>query len=351
MMNFSVVFAQQKQPLSISFMPKTGFLISHRAIMSHLVKDRNTAFELEFSQQDNRTNNTAIGYRFLSRGFSLHYQDFGYASVLGQSYSVLQFTKFNLIQHQKIGFIDFRVGSGISYITKEYDAQINPKNNAIGSKWNAFVNLQLVYSYYFKSFLIGGGVEISHFSNAAITVPNLGLNTPMCFLKMGYAITQRAFFKSDYDTTVLKREVLNKFQFNAIGGVKQNLPGHHASIYFPVFSAQALYRIQLGFKWDVETGLDLVYNAANRYKYDNINYSFGETVQLGVYLGACANFYKSQVFFGLGVYALNKINPAGWVYNRIGYRYNFTTRFNALVAIKANLGIADYLEMGIGWRL
>lgn len=344
--------AQSKSPLSVSVIPKTGFLIAHRPFMSHLVKDRNNAIELEFSQQDNTSDFTALYYRFPSRGFSFQYQDFGYRDILGTSISALQFTKFNLIQHKRFGFLDFRIGSGLSYITKKFDLHSNPKNNAIGSHWNAFVNFQLVYSYYWNHFLIGAGLEMSHFSNAAMTMPNLGLNTPMGFVKIGYAFTQREAFNKDTSVDII--DILpragNKFQLHTIGSVKQNLPGYNFSKYQPVFAVQALYRKRISFKWDLEAGIDVIYNQANRYKYDDQTFTAGETIQIGLYGGAAANFYKSQIFFGFGGYVYNKINPAGWVYNRIGYRYNFNNWLNASLAIKANIGIADYLEMGIGYR-
>ncbi|MBI3133124.1 MAG: acyloxyacyl hydrolase [Bacteroidetes bacterium] len=320
--------------------------------MSHLVKDRNTAFELEFSQQDNRHNATADNYRFPSRGFSLQYQDYGYKEVLGSSYTVFQFTKFNLIQTKKFGFLDFRIGSGVAFITKEYEVVTNPKNNAIGSKWNAFVNFQLVYSKTWNNFLFGAGLEMSHYSNAAITMPNLGLNTPLCFVKAGYQLGQRKVYTTNTDVFIdILPRVVSRFQVNVIGSVKQNLPGYNLSKYLPVIATQVLYRKYLNYKWDFEAGVDVIYCEANRRKYDDKSFTMGETIQVGIYAGAAANFYKSQIFFGLAGYVYNKINPAGWVYNRIGYRYNFNDHWNALVAIKANIGIADYLEMGVGYRL
>ena len=319
--------------------------------MSHLVKDRNTAFEIDFCQQDNRRNFTTNAFRFPSRGFSIQYQDYGYKDVLGTSIAVLQFTKFNLIQKKKFGFLDFRIGAGVAYVTKKYDVVSNPKNNAIGSHWNSFVNFQFVYARYWNHFLLGAGIEISHYSNCSIKAPNLGLNTPMCFLKMGYAFRGREVFKPDTNTVVdILQRPGNRFQFHAIGSVKQNLPGYYPSEYLPVVALQGLYRQRLGVKWDLEAGIDLIYNQANRVKYDDQAFTFAETIQAGVYIGVAANFYKSQIYFGLAGYFYNKINPAGWVYNRIGYRYNFNAHWNFMVGIKANIGIADYLELGIGYR-
>lgn len=319
--------------------------------MSHLVKERNTAFEIEFSQQDARRNFTANDYRFLSRGFSLHYQDYGYREVLGTSWGVLQFMKFNLLQGARFGFLDFRMGSGLAYLTRKYDPLTNPKNNAIGSYWNAFINFQLSYTKTWEHFLVGFGVEMSHFSNAAITMPNLGLNTPMCLARIGFQVEPRQVFIPDTGVVIaILPRFSNSFELHGIGSVKQNLPGYFESQYLPVIGAQAVYRKYLNFKWDLEGGADVIYNAANRVKYDDKTFTALETVQLGLFVGAAANFYRSQIFFSIGSYVYNKINPAGWVYNRIGYRYAFNNHLVGLLAIKANIGIADYLEFGLGYR-
>lgn len=348
----STAFVQNKQPLNISFIPKTGFLIAHRANMSHLVKGLNTAYELEFSQQDNRRNFTSNYYQFPSRGFSIQYQNFGYNEVLGQAFSIFQFTKFNWFQHEKFGFVDFRIASGLSYITKEYDVVSNPKNNAIGSHINAFIDFQIAYTNQINKFNYGLGISMSHYSNAAIQMPNLGLNSPLVFVKLGYQFNQREIFTNDTNPVIdVMPRYTHRFMINAIGGVKQNLPGQTISPYYPIFATQFLYRKYLSFKWDFEIGCDLIYNRANQFKYDNVVYNLGEAIQLGFTVGMAANFYKSQIFFGVGSYVYNKINPSGWIYNRIGYRYFIKPHLSALVAIKANIGIADYLEFGIGWNL
>ena len=49
--------------------------------------------------------------------------------------------------------------------------------------------------------------------------------------------------------------------------------------------------------------------------------------------------------------ALNLINPAGWVYNRTGIRFLANDKWNFMIGIKAHVGIADYLEWGLGYRL
>jgi len=141
---------QQYYPTSISLKSKVGFLIAHRAKMEHLPQKNNVGFELAFAQQDNSHTQWDQSYKHPQRGFSVMFQDFGNKDVLGQGYSLFAHTSFPIIQKQGFGFLDFRLGTGFAYVTKRYDVDLNPKNNAIGSHLNGFVNLQFNYNKHFK---------------------------------------------------------------------------------------------------------------------------------------------------------------------------------------------------------
>lgn len=345
-------WSQQEGPFSISINPKGGFLMAHRVTMDHLVKDKNKVLELEFSRQDTSAGAWSKIYRYPSRGLSLAYQDYGNRDVLGTSFSVFRFTKFPIYQDKRFGFVDFRLGKGISYISKKYDNFTNKKNIAIGSHINGFVNFQLTWTKPFNHFFVGAGVDFSHISNASLKAPNQGLNTLTGFLTAGYGLTKRKVYEGEkYPKDHLDQiRKFNKWQFHFIFGLKQNLPDHLSSRTFGVGALQGLYRKQLGRVWDWEFGLDLVYNEANRWYYEIKPVPVYEAFLLGGYTGMSLSLYKSQIYFGLGVYALNLINPAGWVYNRTGIRFLLNENWNLSVGIKAHVGIADYLEWGLGYR-
>ena len=72
------IFAQEKEPRSLSVLTKTGFLIAHRSQMSHLVQGLNYGVELEFAKQRSNFNFYSEGLRWPVQGFSVSYQDFGF---------------------------------------------------------------------------------------------------------------------------------------------------------------------------------------------------------------------------------------------------------------------------------
>ncbi len=344
--------SQEERPFSISVMPKAGLLFAHRPTMSHLIKKRNTALEVEFSQQDNSKTAWSSLYRFPSRGFSVIYHDFGNREVLGTSVALFRFTKFPLIQSNKWGFLDFRLGNGVAYITKKYNAFNNIKNIAIGSHINGFVNFSLAYTKRFNRFYVGAGFDFSHFSNASLKMPNQGLNTLTASLTAGFELRQREVFNPNEFVDTLKNvRPKNKWHFHFITGLKQNIPSFAESRTFGLAAIQGLYIVRVNRKWDAEFGVDVMYNEANRWL-NNVQPSpIFENIQAGGYVGMALTIYATQIYFGIGAYGLNINNPGGWIYDRIGARWLVNDRFDLMLGIKAHFGIADYLEWGIGYRL
>ena len=345
--------SQNEGPFSITFSPKTGSLLAHRETMVHLVQDRTNVFELEFSRQDTSKGVWSKIFKYPSVGLSLAYQDYGNKDVLGTSFTVFRFTKFPIYQSEKWGFVDFRLGSGVSYITKKYNQFNNIKNIAIGSHVNGYINLQFAWSKHFKYFILGAGVDFAHISNASLKAPNQGLNTLTTFASIGYNIENRrvydqAKFSKD---SIAKVRKFSKWHFHFNFGLKQNLPDHLDSRNFGIAAVQGLYRKQLSAIWDAEFGVDLTYNEANRWFYEISPVPIYEAFLLGGYAGMALSVYNTQVYFGLGIYALNLINPAGWVYDRVGIRFLANDNWNFAIGIKAHIGVADYLEWGIGYRL
>ncbi|MEX1002641.1 MAG: acyloxyacyl hydrolase [Crocinitomicaceae bacterium] len=341
-------------PGSVSLHSKTGFLIAHRANMSHLAQKNSYAFELELSQQDTTSNRWAEIYKKPFRGVSLQYQNFGNSKVLGNGLTIFAHTAFPLYSNDRFGTIYFRGGTGISYITKIYNTETNLKNNAIGTHLNGFVSLQFRWKKYFNHWHIGTFIDFLHYSNASMKVPNLGLNLPVLGIDVGYDLHP---VDHQVDTKKISRDaayedrMADELRIFVIGGAKQNIPRFNPVRTHPVLAMQGLYSMKTGKRWKVDFGVDLMYNGANRHYLDTSAYTVGETFQLGVFVGASIHFYRAEFLTGIGVYAWSPLKPFGWVYNRLGFRYHFTPHISGMVGIKAHLGIADYLEFGIAYRL
>ncbi|MBD3638183.1 MAG: acyloxyacyl hydrolase [Crocinitomicaceae bacterium] len=351
---------QQFKPTSVAIRSKGGFLIAHRANMAHLPKNNTYAFEVELVQQDVSDNKWADIYKKPLRGISFQYQEFGNKDVLGQGYSVFAHTSFPLFQGPKFGFLDLRMGTGIGWVTKMYDTELNPKNSAIGSHLNGYVNFTLQWQKYFRYWNFGTGIEFGHYSNCAMKVPNLGLNVPSLMFNIGYNFEERQVYEKDLgeveDENSIEQQqyryrMSDQFRIFIIGSAKQNEARFNPPKSRPVIAIQGLYSLNVGRRWKVDFALDGIFNGGNQYHLDSSAYSVGETIQFGVFVGASIHFYKAEFHTGIGAYFRSPVHPFGFVYNRLGFRYHFTDKFSGILGIKSHLAIADYLEIGIGYKL
>ena len=352
-----------KDGSEIYLQSKGGFLMAHRSAMAHLVRYGTYGFELGYIKHL-QSSAADQWYRHPAIGLSLEFRNFGYDEVLGQAISASYFFDHPIFQSPDF-FVDFQYGTGLGYLTKIYDLEDNLTNNAIGSHFNARITLKFLFTKYFNNYSLGGGVEISHFSNGAITFPNLGLNTPSIFLHLGFLQNKR---KSVEEAQIITKDSLpicghavpkhkrirlaiNQVTIASIFAIKQVRANPNLPKRYPVFGLRATYKRRFSKKWSWEGSIDLLHNEANLFVYPDSTFVRSDVMQVGLYAGASYQFYKSQVVMGLGYYVRDIIEPLGSFYNTIGYRYHFTDRWFGLMSIRANLGKADFFEFGVGYNI
>ena len=192
---------------------------------------------------------------------------------------------------------------------------------------------------------------INHYSNAGLKVPNLGLNTPFFCFSAGYSNTERAVMpKLESAADIAESRTPSEiFRNTMVWSGRQNYPGYTFSRIHLVLAYQGLLSLRMGEKWRLEPGLDIIYNGANRFFFLEDEKNILETIQVGIYCGSSVQFYRSSIYFGLGVYVRDQLDIYSPIYNRIGYRFRFTQRFSGIFGIKANVGKAEYMEFGVGY--
>ncbi|MFK8038213.1 MAG: acyloxyacyl hydrolase [Crocinitomicaceae bacterium] len=330
---------------------KGGFLMAHRSAMTHLVRQNAYGFEVGVinHKQDELSD---AKYHFPAVGFNLEYRNFGYDEVLGQAISTSFFFNKSFYQGHTF-FVDFQYGMGLGYLTKKYSIEQNPSNNAIGSHLNAKVTLKLMALKYFSHYSLGAGFELSHFSNGAITYPNLGLNLPSVFLQIGLMNNQRKSYRKDllYESRIHDVIRKNSLMVSTVFSAKQVRANPKLPRRYPVFGLRGTYQRLFSEHWSFEGSLDLIHNESNLFVYPDSNFTRSDVLQIGLFAGASYRFYKSEIVMGLGYYLRDNINTIGRLYNKIGYRFYLNQYWYGLFNIRANLGKADFFEFGIGYRI
>lgn len=343
-------FSQNDKPLFFTLTPKDGFMMAHRPFMEHLIQKNAWGAELSLSKQQADTNFYSIKSNYPLNGLSLEIRNFGYDAVLGYAISLFTYQNFTVFQTKSNWCLDFKLGTGLAYLTKKYDKFSNPKNNAIGSHLNAKVAFKLELNKFFKKTHFGIGFELTHFSNGAIQMPNLGLNGLSTYINFGYNFNKRAY--NSFKNKTLKTQFNSKHYWLSEGiiSVGEVFPIPLDAKKYPIFAGRFSFVKPINRSWNYEIAIDGVYNISNLHKYYDSTFTVKDIPQLGFYAGMSFNYYKSQIAFGMGYYVIDKINPLGRIYNRIGYRYYINSNWFTLFNVRANFGKADFFEFGFGYK-
>ena len=153
-----------------------GYLLPEYEFVSYLTTETIKSAELSFHKV---TNGDKIWQRILgypSIGAALHLSTLGNPELYGNAASLSTFIGFYFLKRDRVNIL-FRIGPGLTYVTKHFDLQNNYKNVAVGSNVNFYFNSSLETNIrVFKETYLKFGTSFSHISNANLQEPNMGLN-------------------------------------------------------------------------------------------------------------------------------------------------------------------------------
>lgn len=326
-----------------------GFLIAHHPKMAHLQTGKVNAIEFEAGRQTDGSMPWHHYYNFPSVGISVSYWDLSNSTVLGNVISVAPYLDLRLNNDSRVG-IYLKAACGIGLISEKFDADENYKNNAVSTTVNA--NLMIHPSVQFSitdRISLRTGPSLTHFSNGSVRVPNLGLNL----------LTWKASLRMDLGNELISVErkempfSRNKWWFIYAGGFKKEIyPIEGEHYYALTIGCEFMKRITP--KSAIGAGADYFYDEALLYKFEERDVEVTnnlEASRLGIKLNYELLFNRYSLLFNTGVYVLSKIYNDGYIYSRIGMRYRFTDHFSGLLQLKTHFGKADFLEVGLGYRL
>lgn len=112
--------------------------------------------------------------------------------------------------------LNFRIGTGLAWVTRPYDWWDNPDQNAIGSHWNNITQFRLGAEAALNPhtrLLLGG--SFTHVSNGGIALPNYGVNVLSGWI--GATWSPKALSKKDFKAATNSRKITGR----SIGGLVQ----------------------------------------------------------------------------------------------------------------------------------
>jgi hypothetical protein len=333
-----------------------GFLMSH-----HLELDRfqshYPALELSIEKATWGKSRWEAEYAYPVIGLTFWYSPLGWQEELGSSYAVYPFISFPLVRCKNQS-LNFRMGLGLSYLTKRFDNTENYKNYAIGSHINVAGSVYLEYRNRISKMLtLSASFGLTHFSNGATKTPNYGLNT------LTASIGLSSYLKKPnpaYDKQI--RPELYPFEFDGRKYLSTEFSFSYArkdmnEQYGQKFNVYSLYinlLKRVSYKSRFGIGIDMVYDESDKFilewggSEDLKSYQTIKPGVSGVYELVVSNL---RFMFNFGFYLYSREHSEGAVYQRLTLKYFFTDDLFAHIVLNTNWGKAEFVGFGVGYKL
>lgn len=292
-------------------------------------------------------------------GIALSYLHSGNNAQMGSCIAILPNITVDFYKSKKIRIFG-RMGIGLGLVTRPYNRRSNPSNNMVGSYLNNSTSFRFGLAWRVSHHLeIRPSATFTHFSNAASTLPNLGINIPS--FQFGICYMHRPVASKDYHRIekhlLPKRTKKIQFSYLLSMGYREvkTSNGPKFLVWQTSFDAGVYLnrsnRLKLGIEYDY-IGSTHVFathstgqNTAERYwDASRITLYLADEIMLGRFtILAQLGFYLSQ---NPGQPWFMSVRLSGRYYFRDPY-LNKTAPFIS-ITMKSHKIVAEYFSMGLG---
>jgi hypothetical protein len=325
-----------------------GFVIAHRPVLVPLQESHVKGFEISLSRLSAGNMPWEQDFLLPTKGITLAVFDLGNPTMLGTGVAIYPYIDFPFNKKTDSHFL-FRYGIGLGWIEKTFDAETNIKNAAIGSHINGVIHFDLHYEKMLSArsqFELGAG--ITHFSNGAIKLPNLGMN----IATVNLAFTHFIGAKKAIEHPIIQEDGGRKIEWciYAAGGFKKIYPPEGKTYQAGVVSGQIDFPIKRKNSWGI--GTDVFYDNSLQARLINSGAEkkgSTDNIRLGIYGAYEMHTGKTDLTFNMGFYGFSRWKEDGNVYHRIGVRQYFNRVFLCM-NLKTHYARADFIEFGCGYK-
>lgn len=335
----------------IDIIPQVGFVAPHCEALKPLSGEPFASYEINFSKKvsgpqlwKEAYHNPLIGVDFMLSGL-------GTNPYLGSAYAVIPNINFQIAGSQKV-FFGFRFGAGLGYLTKDFYTQGNAQNVAIGSHFNAAVNMLFnLRVSIIKNLDFITGIGFTHFSNGALKSPNLGINIPS--FSAGISLKKDNINYKKENIGKIPR-IGKKFELRLVGAFGYSDPQRQTfeTTYSGSLTSYFLYnmniRSRIGVAADIFYDKRTVEEFSDYQTWHPLRTQFWRPALSGAYFVCISNF---SIILQLGSYLYTDYGSDGYVFERLGLQYVFFDHLITNLSLKAHFAKADHVEFGLGYKL
>lgn len=356
----NISYAQKGLSIEPSF--HFGVVTKHTPKLDFAVKSPTYGIDINFKFQTFGKKQWHQLRNFPLFGITAMWLRMGNHKVLGNAFSLTPNINISLFEKKKwSGY--YQLGSGVAYMSRIFDVNENPNNNAIGShvvttifmKFHAFRQLN-------TNWKLHTGVSLNHFSNGGSRLPNFGLNIPA--LMIGVTYVPQPLRKENFIFRETSKKRIRKFggevqtgfglvQRFAVGGPRYpiyifGIAGNYylnqvnrLIIGLDYEQNRAIYHFSLD-TFHARTRKDAKKKASRMALVIGDEFLFGSwgiNLQFGVYLGKFS-------FLKLGT-TYTKFSTRFYLPNKGLLKHKIFLN----VSLKTHLTVAEYISLGVGVKI
>lgn len=350
--------AQDGKGMGLSLTSHTGYILKHTSKLTFTPPPVSSGLEFSFTHRTHGLKNWEAWNRYPIFGINAIWIDLG-SDELGHAFGVYPFVDVPLFHHQNwSGYA--QIGSGLAWLTRHFDRNSNPLNNAIGSNLNNSAAFRIHVDYQWRpEWLLTGGLSFTHFSNGQAQTPNYGINVLGGMIGaqwIPHPLTSSDFRPATEPRTPLRRFGLSTYanlafrEYFAFGGPR-----------YPVFIASLAGLYQFSRINRLHVGLEYEYNQGI-YTFSKLNWQIqGDNARrwaasrLMVFVADEFLFGNWAILVQAGTYigGFGEFIPLP-VYNKLALRYYLpylpwtNARFFGGLTLKSHMITAEYIALGMG---
>lgn len=353
------LFAQKEYAHNLYFEPavRIGRIIPNASNSSFLSSVNLYSIELRVGQQTTGDLAWHRLFNYPEFGCALRYGHFD-DDMFGDKLSLFAYMN-GTIYRKKRFTLHYQFGAGLAYWFKYYDEVLYPKNRYIGSHVNAHIDLALGVDFRLSpQTALTLRANFSHSSNAALKLPNMGIN-PLsgalgvkCYLK---GQKELPFSFRTKDTNFVKK---NSFYVAVSAGCRQSKKdapddGYKAEPYYLGTVVQLGYFRQFSPKFRFGGGIDFNYSGELKAHLPANRQQVGKYFSQAAFLSFEVIYNRFVLHASFAAYVNRSFSFYTPFYERAGFRFLLGKNKNHFVgaSVKAHAGSVDYLEWTYGCSL
>lgn len=289
-------------------------------------------------------------YNYPRTGTGFAAWSLGNDEVFGRAYALYNFISMPVIRSAERLSLNYQISFGGAWITKKFNVEQNPLNRAIGSNANIYLRLGLDGRIRLSSvceLLVEVGA--AHFSNGKTRSPNYGINLVSSSVGINYLFNESRIVRKDPEIPVLLKRNVQSVFLSAGAKAYDDLTGKK----FLTTSLSYNFERLLSHRRNIGAGADIFYDGSIKQALASADGipedDFSKLIRLGLH-GSYSMRYKNMMMgVQLGHYIYSKHKVLTNLYSRISLQYLITEKVFWGAAIRAHLGKADCLGIGLGY--